>query len=178
MDQQIGLLPKTEKDLGIERERDFLHNIMPELKEVAKSKNANPDDIACKILDSYSSIYFRSSLIARIKLRGKKNYISIPERLSDAIPMGTPIEKTASEKNILRIHLLNLNMDFSVNLLAKATLLAIERVPKEFDCCSRFEACSDTKVCIHPDSSFSMLCGYRKILKNGKIFFGKNRNID
>lgn len=178
MDKQLELFPKTEKKLGLEREKNFLSGIMPELKEIAKSENANPDDIKYKILESYSSIYFRSSLIAKIKLRGKKNYIGIPQRLFDAFPTGTPIVRTLSEKNIPRVYFETIDVEFALELLKKATLLAIERVPKEFDCCSRFKACNDAKVCVHPDPSFSMLCGYRKILKNGKIFYGENRNID
>lgn len=178
MDNQLDLFQKTRKESGLNREKDFLADIMPKLQEVAKSRNANPNDIKCKILDSYSSIYFRSSLVARIKLRGKKNYIGIPQRLFDAFPVGVQIERTSSEKNIPRVCFEKLNIVFALELLEKAALLAVERVPKEFDCCSRFEACSNAKVCVHPDPSFSMLCGYRKILKDGRIYYGKNRNID
>lgn len=54
----------------------------------------------------------------------------------------------------------------------------IDRIPKDYDCCSRYEECSDAKRCIHPDKKFSLKCGYRKILRSGRVFYGTNRNID
>ena len=46
-----------------------------------------------------------------------------------------------------------------------------------FACCSRFKACSDARSCIHPDVKFALGCQYRRNLMEGKIFYGKNRNI-
>jgi hypothetical protein len=46
-----------------------------------------------------------------------------------------------------------------------------------FGCCSRFNQCSDEKKCIHPDKQYAKNCWYQENLKNGKIFYGKNRNI-
>lgn len=46
-----------------------------------------------------------------------------------------------------------------------------------FDCCSHYQECSDIGHCVHPDIMFAGQCGYRKKLKSGIIFFGKNRNI-
>lgn len=53
----------------------------------------------------------------------------------------------------------------------------LDTIPKEFDCCSRVEQCSDAKMCIHPDKKLAFKCGYRRILKGGRVFFGKNRNV-
>lgn len=175
---QTSLFPKTEKELGMEREEAFLGQALPALREAAKSRNANPEDITYKVSSTYSSLKFRSSLICRLKLRGKKWYIAIPERLQEVIPEGVETTTISSEKQFLRIAFDLLTESGVLSLMEKATLLAIELVPKEFDCCSRYEECSDAKVCIHPDPAFSMLCGYRKILKSGRIFYGENRNID
>lgn len=46
-----------------------------------------------------------------------------------------------------------------------------------FGCCSRFNACSDAKKCIHPDKNYSKNCWYQENMKQGKIFYGINRNI-
>ena len=54
----------------------------------------------------------------------------------------------------------------------------IDRIPKEYDCCSQYLACSDALSCVHSDKKFALKCGYRKILKSGKVFFGINRNVD
>jgi len=175
---QFGLFPKTEQELGMEREEDFLKKALPVLRKAAKSRNANPEDITYKVLSSYSSAYFRSSLICRLKLRGKKWYITVPKRLQEVIPEDVETTETVSENQFLRIAFEPLTGSGLLSLMEDAVLLAIEQVPKEFDCCSRFEMCSDAKVCVHPDPAFSMLCGYRKILKSGRVFCGENRNID
>ena len=174
MDEQLDLFLNNGSSSKAEKEQTFLKKVLPLLKSVGSSRNADPDDITARTRESYSSIYFRSSLIARIRLRGKLYTISIPDRLADAIPEGTSIIKLASEKQFSRIEFEEAS---ATSILEKATLLAIERVPKEFDCCSRYMQCSDAKVCIHPDPKLSMLCGYRKILQSGRIFYGKNRNI-
>lgn len=46
-----------------------------------------------------------------------------------------------------------------------------------FDCCSRYESCSDAGHCIHPDIMFAKQCTYRQQLMDGRIFYGKNRNV-
>lgn len=173
----MNIFESAEDISGIQREYVFLQNILSTLQEIAQAHNANPEDITSAKLSSYSSICFRKSLIARVKLRGKVHYISIPMRLSQVIPNNVTTQKT-KEPNFLRIPYDSLSTDALVCILKDATSLAIEQVPKEFDCCSRYMECSNAKVCTHPDPSFSMLCGYRHILKEGKIFYGENRNID
>ena len=47
-----------------------------------------------------------------------------------------------------------------------------------FGCCSRFEKCSDAMKCVHENKLYSKACMYRTNLDQGRIFYGKNRNID
>ena len=47
-----------------------------------------------------------------------------------------------------------------------------------FSCCSKFNQCSDAKRCLHENKLYSTACTYRKNLESGRIFYGKNRNID
>ncbi len=46
-----------------------------------------------------------------------------------------------------------------------------------FGCCSEYMACSDAKKCVRKDAMFFGRCQYRQHLRNGRIFYGKNRNI-
>lgn len=46
-----------------------------------------------------------------------------------------------------------------------------------FACCSKYEECSDAKVCLHKNMLYSKACMYRSNLESGKIFYGKNKNI-
>lgn len=48
----------------------------------------------------------------------------------------------------------------------------------EYNCCSRVEKCSDARQCVSPYPYIAANCNYRKILKSGRVFYGKNRNID
>ena len=47
-----------------------------------------------------------------------------------------------------------------------------------FGCCSLFEKCSDARKCIHKNRLYSTACAYRVNLEAGRIFYGKNRNIE
>lgn len=47
-----------------------------------------------------------------------------------------------------------------------------------FACCSRVEACSDAKHCVHDNKLYSKACTYRGNLDTGKIFYGENRNVN
>ena len=45
-----------------------------------------------------------------------------------------------------------------------------------FGCCSRYIECSDNMKCVNPDKKMARGCLYKENLKNGKIFYGKNKN--
>ena len=47
-----------------------------------------------------------------------------------------------------------------------------------FGCCNHFNVCSDAKKCVHENKFYSTACMYRDHLEEGRIFYGKNRNID
>ncbi len=47
-----------------------------------------------------------------------------------------------------------------------------------FSCCDKFTKCSDAKKCVHENKLYSTACTYRRNLENGRIFYGKNRNVD
>ena len=128
---------------------------------------------------NYTSALFDSSVIVRFT--NKPFTISVPASF-----MPTSGEYTclniSSAKDYIKIKVDATAESFQRNLLEK--LLAdvmqnfINKLPKEFDCCSRYMECSNAKHCVHPDQDFSLKCGYRKTLRSGKIFFGPNRNID
>lgn len=45
-------------------------------------------------------------------------------------------------------------------------------------CCGKFNECSDNKKCVHENTFYARACYYRKNLEAGRIFYGKNRNVD
>lgn len=128
---------------------------------------------------SYSSILFGSSLLCRIRYSDKQKYLGIPRRFSSLLPEGTPTRTTNSDKDYMRIPLETADelLRYS-DCLGRILQEIINAIPKGFDCCSRFQQCSDVFRCIHPNKEIALNCGYRSILANGRVFYGKNRNVD
>ena len=50
---------------------------------------------------------------------------------------------------------------------------AIDAGSCEYSCCSRVEQCSNALQCVNPHPYIAANCNYRKILKSGKVFYGK-----
>ena len=46
-----------------------------------------------------------------------------------------------------------------------------------FGCCDRYNECSDAKKCLHENRLYALGCAYFHNLREGRIFYGKNRNI-
>ncbi len=176
MDEQValsGFEPKANL------ERLFLESILDKLKNAVSSAGGPEELLTYKCVTGYSVVSFLNLTAFRLSLRGKQHYISIPTAFLDLIPDSYPQQKMKSDTKYIRILVtdetpIESYTDF-LCLLARET---VNRYPKEWDCCSRYLECSDAKACVHPDKSFAMVCGYRKILASGKIFYGRNRNID
>lgn len=49
---------------------------------------------------------------------------------------------------------------------------------ESFGCCSRYEECSDEKHCVQNDVRLRCSCMYKKNLDAGRIFYGKNKNVN
>lgn len=168
------------------REAQFLSSIFASLIASVENNGGHRDFLKLKTTKSgksstsgYTAIYLSTFTVFRLHLRGKSDYISVPDILVDLVPAGTPTKKVKSQEKYTRILIDESHpIDFYTDLLISLVGKSIERFPKEWDCCSRYVACSDAKKCIHPDLSFALACGYRRILNKGIIYYGKNRNID
>lgn len=49
---------------------------------------------------------------------------------------------------------------------------------EKFGCCSKYVECSDAKECLYGEKFYARACYYKGSLENGKIFYGKNCNVD
>lgn len=168
--------------------------LYPTLTRELLQSNAGPNNLKMDRGKEYSSVSYikqdpyeqakpgKKQLAFRICCREGMHYFGISDSYLDDIPQELSVLGTKANQN-----------DGFTNFEFDTTYEGIERyakllsavlgkvtysIPKEFDCCSRFEQCSDAKRCIHPNSSLATSCGYRKILRTGKIFYGKNRNVD
>ncbi len=121
--------------------------------------------------------YYRI-IIANSTYAGTNNYSDI-EKIVDSesiklLDNGTiQIDIEKDDKELFRI------ISILKPVLIRTYLFLCENEPvHKFACCSRFEECSDAKICIHPNRKYAKGCFYKKNLESGKIFYGKNRNIN
>ena len=118
-------------------------------------------------------------MVFRVKLRKNVRYIEVPLESKDTVAdLGLPGGQKKTSDGFWRVKLGTEPVREYADILAAVLQDAIDRLPKEWDCCSRYMECSDAKRCVHPDPAQALKCGYRKILASGKIYYGENRNID
>ena len=161
------------------KEVEALQPLMPRLRECVAAQGCDPDQLTLVSTLGYSVVYLSNFTAFRLHIRGNQHYLAIPTLFSDMFPPDAPKKEVKSDPQYPRLmldeaHPVSWYTDFLLSVVKEC----VNRYPKEFDCCSRYEACSDAGACIHPDKSFALGCGYRKILHSGKIYYGKNRNVN
>lgn len=88
--------------------------------------------------------------------------------------------KTDIETRSVRIRIKSTSPNLT-DYIKKHTAYCIQRYQSKadrFGCCSLMEECSDAMRCLHVNKLYSKSCMYRENMENGRIFYGKNRNID
>lgn len=152
------------------------------LFEVIAKNNASSDKLLLKSGLSYSSVWYSTQMAFRICCRNGHNYFGVSNAYVD-------FASSDFQKHITKDGRCDgfTNYAFTPTvdgIIAFSPFLeqildkTIDSIPKEFDCCSRYMECSNAKYCINPNPNIATGCGYRKILKSGKIYYGENRNID
>lgn len=147
-------------------------NWEPVIFKACEKYGLHPDDFSLRRNKGYSSVYFNATLVARLHIRGKDHYVSIPWSWNDRLP--EKIKTSQLKDGRAKIKKSDAERPDVVWAIIGAM---VQHFPKEYDCCSRFEECSDAKQCTNPDRTFALGCGYRKILASGKVFCGENRNV-
>lgn len=145
----------------------------------------NKSDFDSIIITAPSNLYRGSvnNMLGRIKLTGKAPCISFRDKYKNAfIKIGVPVYESKSDTGYFRIGLDNF---FTDNCLTDSEIKSVisqifvdTLCFPSFGCCSKYLECSDAKKCIHDDKLYSTSCMYRKNLESGKIFYGKNQNIN
>lgn len=168
-----GFEPPHEKELAV------YHEILPVLQVAAEEIGADATAIKIKHSSQYSSIWFGSLLAFRLKLRKDARYIEVPIELKDTVrSIGPESGQKEVSGGFWRVKFGPEPVKEHADIVAVVLRETINRMPKEWDCCSRYTECSNAKRCVHPNPRFALKCGYRKILASGKIYYGENRNID
>lgn len=168
-------------------ELEYLESVRPLLQTAVEAKGGLPDMLSFRPtkadasagVGGYTAVSLSGFTVCRVRMRGRKPYISVPAIFEDLIPADFPTTRIPSDKKYIRLMLdYNHPAEGYTDFLARIAGETVSRYPKEWDCCSRYMECSDAKACVHPDKAFALGCGYRRILASGRIFYGANRNID
>lgn len=131
--------------------------------------------------NSYLNIAFFDNLFLRVECLKTKTNISIKTSL-----MHDVLSNELKNNVIKKINdLWSLINAYDYDIIEILNLHAIKiyeycyllQEVDYFGCCHRFTECSDNKCCTHPDKLQAKGCYYKKNLENGKIFYGKNKNI-
>ena len=164
---------------GISDEQRAFEFVYPEFKKILHDAPLDSGVLIFQEIGDCSSVYFMSSsnLFFQIRIRKKTNYILIPEKYEFLVPSDIKISKSKSNPGMVRLPIHSYK-DISKYVPVLCSLLdSLCRQYRNFGCCSRYEECSNAKKCIHPDPKFALACWYRYNLLDGKIFYGKNKNI-
>lgn len=176
MDEQITLSGFESPEYY---EVQYLNSVFHSLQNAVANQGVDGQALTYSSTSGYTVVSFLKLTCFRLRIRGKQCYISIPLVFLDLIPSMFPQKRLQSEPKYIRIlidekHTIDSYTDFLVQIAGET----INRYPKGWDCCSRYLECSNARACIHPDKTFALECGYRKILNSGRVFYGENRNID
>ena len=177
-DDSAGQAPETKTEPSDLERKAYCTIIEPDIVNVCDELNISPDDFTLNSGTGYSSIRYDTFLIMRLKLRGKRHYISFPKSYAVDLPNNVEVEYPKSEPGYVRIYT-SLNSIYSLSTVIRCIIQsAMQHIPKEYDCCALYMECSDAKRCVKADKKSALGCGYKKILESGTIFYGKNRTID
>ena len=182
--EQISFENLYEKADYLEKEQGGFQLVKSALEATLAKDNLAPQCIIYRAGNAeksqYSSVYLfnENCIFCRICFRGKQHYLSVPAKYESRIPDGINYKILTSDPSYCRIPLNSVDdLRLHETMLCEILDAQIDTFPVEFGCCSRYEACSDAMKCIHPDSDMAIKCAYRKNLKQGKVFYGKNKNI-
>lgn len=159
-------------------EKDAFNLIRPALLEVLSDNNVDSKMLSFSRKKDYSSVTFSTYLLCRICIRSGKSHFSVSAEYRTQLPQNADAKVDPKDGKFISIPISPAGkIEEYVAFLSSVLQTLIDRVPKTFDCCSRYLECSDAKRCISPNKTLAMGCGYKKILKSGRIFYGRNCNI-
>ena len=151
-------------------EQDAYARLEPQLLAVVEANWADPAQLRLDPRKSYCSILFGNSVIARLSAGASPTLAILKGK--------TPVPGAVEDGNFYKLSLSDLaEASAYIPQMQDALQAVIDRIPKDFSCCSRYEECSDKKACTNPNKDVALRCGYRKALHSGKVFYGENRNI-
>ncbi|HHX24605.1 MAG TPA: hypothetical protein GX723_11485 [Thermoanaerobacterales bacterium] len=157
-------------------EEDLLNQI---LKLIEREFNDFENLTLRPTKSGYSSICFFNVPKMRLRKIFGEHYILIPGHFSDLVEKNK-IENKKQADDWFRIPVSNDYFDDTLqSLIYDIYEYCYRRYSDDrFDCCSHYLECSDNKKCLYEGNKLSRACSYRYTMQEGRIYYGKNRNIE
>ena len=124
----------------------------------------------------------RNLIVLNIKERGANLELLIDKVRYGNIgaPIGTEIKELKSDDIYMHVIIPANHAELANYIKKNAKYAYVNYQPKvaRFGCCGNYKECSNAKKCIHENKLYSKACFYRENLEAGRIFYGKNCNIN
>jgi hypothetical protein len=125
------------------------------------------------------SIWFFNRLSARVYIKQIK-YVSVPKRFVEDVKIDLPQDSLKTGPSFIRFHIRGLADVVKMRdlLLDIFETRREEAMGFQVGCCHLYLDCSDALECLNKNNFIRSNCLYKKNLEQGRIFYGKNRNLD
>ena len=172
-------MEQTSLDKVVSEERGAYELLYPRLSDIIFDAPIESGILVFEEQSNYSSVYFLDSneLFFKIRLRKKSRYFVISEEFEDTLPADAAVSRSKSDEGRIRVALQDYVDVLKYVDTFRTVLNRLCRRNREIGCCGRYLECSDAKRCIHPNPKIALSCWYQQNLRDGKIFYGKNKNI-
>lgn len=169
----------TELTLSFEalsREERIFEELKPVLLKTLEDEYAPLEELELRKQNNSYAVYYLQKLIFSMFFGKKSNYLLFPASMY--LPFKPPADEKIASNGQIRVDLENPeNTLLETERIVKSLTAIICKQPKEFLICAGYMECSNAKKCIRP-REFSLKCNYKQVMRSGRIFYGKNRNID
>jgi len=154
------------------------NSIYKKITNLFESNDKSIESVQLKSNKGYDIIHIEEKAAIKITLNSKSKYISVKSRYSKFFDDNPPKYKAIkSEPDWIRYNIIT---EHDLDEISSVLLKIYDEYKPSgtmFGCCSRFNACSDAMKCVNPNKQHAKNCWYNENMKQGKIFYGKNRNI-
>lgn len=143
----------------------------------------NDQDVTINVAKTTTSIAFYGEKVFSIRINSQTQCLDTEEEF--VFPYVSRITGAILNKSGIRAYAqIPLMTDEGSLIVVHEMLRALLREcfnrqnVEAFGCCNDHVRCSDARHCLHEDDKFYLGCIYRNSLETGRIFYGKNRNIE
>lgn len=157
---------------------DNIRRFLDEFKKsISKSNYYDKNTIEEEKNKGFITVWFFKKAVMRVRRLKKSVRIDLKTEFSKDLDLENYLIPM-NEKNWSSTEYCDVVIEKIINNADKVYEKCYLEASEPFGCCSRYLECSDKRRCIQPDRELARDCKYKRHLEEGRIFYGKNRNIN